>query len=174
MGLFSRERQPGTPQVVKPGDVWVRINKDSDFKTQSKASREAMRPYIEAMPVILEDMVDHKVSLESLVRAKITFIRYSVENGAVEASINSLSPDERRKLNMSSSQMVEQQQQLIDSLELFAQDIPGALKAEGLPENVKMLTLLNREAGQIYLKNQLTIRKLLLVDPAAIYKNSDR
>ena len=156
--------------------IWLKINEDQEFQQQPQVLREAMRPYIEAMPTVLSDMLDQPVNLSTLVNAKLKFLRHSVDNGIIGVAINALPEEQKSFFGDESDMFQEMFNGIIDQLASMTGDLPGLLQEQEVTEEQVMLgpqLNLNPESRILYKTGQLTIEKLLLVNPMVIYKNSD-
>lgn len=162
---------------VTPEEVWKKMQEDAEFLQQPETVQEATRPYIEALPVILADLLDQPASLDNTMQAKVKFLRYCIENGYITAVVNAM-PEEafiffsREDLPGMFEGMLSQ---LIDMLEELTGDVSALLKAQGVTEEEVMLGSnvgLNDEARLLYQSGSLTIGKLLVVQPMVIVKNT--
>jgi hypothetical protein len=157
--------------------VWEKINQDAEFLQQPEAVREAMRPYVEALPTILADVLDTPTTLNATMKAKVNFLRYCVDNGFIKAAVDAL-PDEsigffdRDELPEMFEGLITQ---AIEVAEELTGDVSALLEANGVTEEQVMLgpnVGLNNESRSLYEAGELTIGKLLMVQPMLIFKNS--
>lgn len=162
--------------VTKEG-LWAKVNEDPEMQRQTEAVREALRPYIEAAPAVLADLLDKPAIFTNIVQAKVRFIRYCIDNGFIKNIVVAM-PD--GALNLFSSDDVSEMLQktlnlLSDMSRGLLADLPAFLKKYGMTEDQIILSPemgLNAEARKLYGAGQLTIEKLLLVQPTIILKNT--
>jgi hypothetical protein len=163
--------------TVTAAAVWIKINEDVDFLQQPESVRDATRPYVEALPIILADMLNAPVTLNSVMKAKVAFLRYCVDNGFIKAAVDAM-PDEalgffdREDLPEMFESLLTQ---AIDMAEELTGDVAGLLKENGLTEEKVMLGPsigLNDEARSLYQAGELIIGELLLIQPMLIVKNT--
>ena len=157
--------------------VWTTMSEDAEFQQQPEAVREATRPYVEALPTILAGVLDAPATLNTTMNAKVTFLRYCVENGFIKASVDAM-PEEalgffdRDEL----PEMLEGAlSQAIDMLEKLTGNVTAFLEKNGVTEEQVMLSSnvgFNDEARKLYQAGELTIGKLLTIQPMIIVKNT--
>lgn len=157
--------------------IWTKINEDVEFMQQPEAVREAMRPYVEALPTILADMLDTPVTLTSATKAKVIFIRYCLDNGFVKAAVDAM-PDEALGF-FDRDDLPEMMEGLLGQALEMAEEMIGnvqaMLEANGVTEEQVMLSSnvgFQAEARALYQARKLTIGKLLSVQPMVIVKNT--
>lgn len=156
--------------------IWDKVQSERKFQMQPPAVREATRPFIEAMPNILAEMLEKPVNLENLLQAKIKVLRYCLEHGFIGIMVDAM-PDDIFLFGKDSakSMMEATLSRLIDTLEPIVTAVPEFLKAQGLTEEQIMLSpeaKLNEEMQALYKSGQLTIGRLLEEQPMAIFDNT--
>lgn len=163
--------------VLTSSDVWAKVMEDPEIAQQPESVRDALRPYIEALPTVLADQLDQPADLANVMKAKIAFLRYCVDNGFIRAMVEAI-PDEALGFMSRGSlpdMLQSQMSGLIDAAEELTGDVKSLLDAQGVTEKQVMLSDdigLNEEARSLYEVGSLTIGELLQVQPMVIAKNS--
>lgn len=162
---------------VTAKNVWTAINEDPEFLEQPEAMREATQPFVEALPVILADLLDEPATLSNIMKAKLIFLRHCLANEFIAKAVAAM-PDE-------SLSFIEREDMipLMDSalrkavnlIELMTSDMPAFLKANEITEPEVMMGSnlgLRHDALGFYESGKLTIGKLLATQPMVIVKNT--
>lgn len=68
-------------------NVWQSLTDEPRFQKQPDAFQEVTRPFAEKLPEILADWLFVKVTLKSLLEARIAFLHYCLDNGYIDALI---------------------------------------------------------------------------------------
>lgn len=161
---------------VTAQEVWNQINKDAEFRQQPAQVREAMRPYIEALPTVLANLLDKPATLSNTMQAKVDFLRYCVNNGYIKVVVTA-TPEEALGW-YDREELVEMFDGMIGQLIDMAEELTGdaaLLKGLGVTEDQVMLgpnVGLNAKAQALYKSKKLTIGKLLQIQPMLIVKNT--
>lgn len=152
-----------TTVVPTPEAVWEVINADPEFLESSKPIREAMRPYVEALPVILADQLQDKVTFDSLKKAKLVFLQYCMANGFVQAMVEAMPHPLRSRSNM--PELIEKSMNQV--IEATANGSSRAIQVQNLS------SYMNEKAMALYESGALTIGGLLMVHPMYMVANTD-
>lgn len=159
--------------TVSPEVIWEKANQDSEFTDLPKPMQEALKPFIEALPTVLADQLDNRATLVGISKAKVTFLRYCLDNDLAGKIILKMLGHYTKS---SSSEMMEaSMRQLLDSIDEIVQNAQAILEAQAVSEDEVMRSEsvgLNPEALSLYLAGELTIAKLLEVQPMLIAKNT--
>lgn len=160
-----------TEQSITGEQVWDVVSKDPDFLdvASTKAQHEAIKPFFMAAPEVLAHVIDKPVTLESLNRAKLDFLRYASQNGFFRA-VTKGTPDETM-IDMFEPVIAG----LISMMTAIAEDVPAFLKENDLTEEEVILgpaVGLNRANIERYRVGTLTIGQVLLSQPMIIFKNN--
>ncbi len=162
---------------VQPKEVWDALQKHPEFAAQRFAMKKMLRPYIEATPTVLLDLLDKTATVETLMKAKIAFLRYCVANGFVKAAV-AVTPAASLDLfgsDAAASMMESALSGAIDMAEEIAKDVPGILEQYGMTER-QLLTNpkvgLAGKALKLYDQGKLTVGEILRLQPAIIVKNT--
>lgn len=159
-------------------EVWAKAKEDPEMLRQPESVQEAVRPYIEAAPVVLAGLLDKPATLNNVMQAKVDFTRYCLERGFIKAAVDAM-PDEalgffaREDLPAMFEGILTQ---LIVQVEELTGDVTALLKEYGVTEEEVMLgpqVGLNAEAQTLYRAGELTIGKILAIQPTIIVKNTN-
>ena len=159
--------------------IWQKCQEDPELGEAPETMKEVLGEYINRSPVILKDYLFELVSLESIMGAKLAFLRYCQENNFVQRAVAAL-PEEMLGW-MSREDMVESMAstfgKLIDLAESISHDVIGFLKENEVTEEVILTSpgsnlRLNEKLQESYRAGTLTIRDLLLEQPTIILKSS--
>lgn len=153
---------------VTADNVWNAVVQEPEFAMQPEEQKEVMKPFIEALPNVLQDELANEVTVESLLAAKIKFQRYCMKNGLITA-LCKVVPDAFEGMMESIFE------QVIDMLEDIVADVPSFLEENGIDENI-FLNLpqvgLNEQARKMYNEGNLTIGELLVTSPWTLLKSN--
>lgn len=158
-----------------PDQVWQGVLKDPETASQPDVMKQALRPFVEAIPKVLADLLDMAVTVESIMKAKIAFLRYCADNGFVKAII-AATPAESLWLigaGTAASMLELALTAAISMAEQIAQDVPVMLAQKGTTERELLASPkvgLTGEALALYDKSKLTIGDLLRLQPMIIIK----
>ena len=179
-----------------PAVIWTELMKDRLFATFPEWQCEVFKPFVEAMPVALADLLDEPMTLQSFAKAKLAFLRYCLDNH-LSQKIDEADPDNKpaesaepekpaetgfgavigvlvevvetglgAMLELGMENLAEGFQELVDKA-------PAMLEKAGVTEEQVMLSPdvgLNEKAMALYKKGNLTIRKVLQIQPMIIFK----
>lgn len=162
-------------KTVLPQEVWDALLKHPEFASQPPAMQKALRPFVEATPTVLADLLDQIVTVETLMKAKIAFLRYAVGNGFIEASVKATPKAQRDLFDGMVDMLKSALETAIDMLEEIAKDVPGFLKENEITERdllVNPKVGLSGKALSLFDKGKLTIGELLRLQPSIIVKNT--
>lgn len=157
--------------------VWTKISKDPEFIQQPEAVREATRPFVEALPTVLVDLMDKPANLSNTMRAKVLFLRYCVDNGFIKAAVEAM-PEESLGFFDREDLVPMLESALSGAIEMADEltgDVTALLEENGLSEDDVMLgdkVGFTPETATLYRAGELTIGRLLVTQPMIIVKNS--
>lgn len=161
--------------------VWGVLLADPAFRAgDSEGQILVLEPFVKALPDILEKMLDKPVTLETLMQAKLAFLRYCLENGLIgkfaevsrEDSIFLMDKDSLRAM------LERTLDEVVNMLEAMVENVSGFLEEAGVTEEQVLtspsvgLSVGNTEQ---YGNGTLTIADILLTQPSiiVIVKNTD-
>ncbi len=151
--------------------VWEAIIADQAFNAEmpeGSPQREAMRPFIEGSLEALSDQLDTAVSLESLLRAKLKYFQYCIDN-----NIGNVFAD---KVGMDASMVNDTFTGMVEVLEPMVADLLMFLEEHELTEEQLMLSPqvgLHKENVQRWRDGTLTIGILLATQPEVLLLNKE-
>lgn len=153
--------------------IWEGLMKDHEFAAQPEAVKAAMRPFIDAMPALLADLEDKPASLQSIMDAKLRFLRYCVDHDFITRVVDAMSEDGPGffSKDMLKEQFASLFASLVEMLEPLAKDVQAFLRENGINEDELMRgpqVGLVGEARRLYEAGQLTIGQLLEHQPSII------
>jgi len=157
--------------------VWNKINEDPEFLQESESIREVARPFIEALPIMLAEQLDSPVNVMNVNKAKLTFLRYCVDNGYVAAATAATYGNALDFLvdGVLLETFESTLKRAIETLEFINEMMPR-LESGGLSNDEIMLSQkanLNQETRKEYLEGALTIGRLLAIQPMVIVRNTE-
>jgi len=157
--------------------VWQKLCEDEEFQKQLESVREVMRPFVEALPMLLGELLDTPVTLVSICQAKVKFLRYCLEHDFISKAYEA-TPEEALGFftrEIYASMLENTFNQLIDLMEEQIPQLPTLLQRMGLAEQDHLLDSagFREEARELYLLGELIVGRLLLVQPMIIVKNSE-
>lgn len=146
--------------TITPEQVWEAFLKDDVSTGQFDVVLAAIRPNIEALPVILADVLDVPVTLKVISEAKATFLSYCLEHSFIGTMGKNLATYSQAAMSAN-----------IQMLQTTSADVPGYLRKFGMSESEYMLhdvvgIGLNDENRLLYQEGKLTIAQLLLTQPS--------
>lgn len=165
--------------TVSPEAIWEKAKSDSDFAAMPEAMQDVLKPFLEALPTVLADQLDNKATLANIMKAKVTFLRNALENGFIAKMLPAV-PDEMLGVlsrDTWSRMISNSMQDLIELAEGILQHGQELLDEQGITEDQVMRSEragLNPEALRLYLAGELTIAKILEVQPMIIAKNTSQ
>jgi hypothetical protein len=155
--------------------IWKKLSEHPEFLENPEEVRNVMRPYIEAMPEVMDELLDLPVNLQNLVQAKILFLRHCLDNGCIEKTMAAMPADMLAFVNaeMLEGLFTELLQSLDEVLGELVLNTPAFLERIQASEEQIILGKfgLNEEATALYKAGQLTIGKILEIDPMALVRN---
>jgi hypothetical protein len=166
-------------KTVSAQKIWEVLMKDKEFAAQPEPTLKATRPFIDAIPGILKDMLNVQATLSNLSKAKVAFLRYCLDHDYIKIMVDAM-PDEalgffdREDLPGMFESMLDL---LIDSFEPLVENALAILKARGVTEDQLMTgpnVGLSGKALKLYRAKKLTIADLLELQPGIIVKNSNK
>ena len=157
-------------------EIWEHLATDVDVKCQPPSVQEAIKPFVMAAPEILRDLLNQKVTLESVMRAKLRFLHHcryfdyicKIMDARPECSYGFFSREEMTRALDSILSLD------IEVAERITSDTAGFLRAQGVTE----LQVMKNPEGlglrhgvlQEYICGSLTISDLLRMQPEVIVK----
>lgn len=163
--------------TINPQNVWDSINQDPKFLAEPEYARLVLKPFIQALPEVLADLLELPANYENVVRAKYAFLQYCSENNYITAAVEStpesaLGPFDRSFLKEMLERMFAE---LVELLGSVLESAPDFLAAQGVTD-VEVMTSselgLNAEVLELYNAGQLTIGQLAVMQPMIIVNNS--
>lgn len=175
----------GKEMTLDVSKVWEKINKDPKFAEMPEPARQAIKPLIDALPEIMANVVDKPATVASIAEMKVVFLKAFLTGGYLKAMILAW-PDEDLPMDREGLIAIteavaiteaEMRQTLKVTEEFVKSDIiAGLLKFQGMTDEVVILSPrfgLNAEALELYLDDQLTVGKLIEIQPKFIFKNAE-
>lgn len=162
---------------VNMAGVWSAVTQDSEWQQQPEKVQQAIKPFIEALPKVLSELLDKPVKLESLMAAKLAFLRYCLKHGYIKAVVDAmpdsaLGPFDRKDLPDLLDGAL---RDAVEMAEAITSNMVEFLNQYGVTEDDVMLgpkVGLNANTQSLYLSGQLTIAQLLEKQPMVIVKNN--
>jgi len=157
-------------------EIWEHLATDVDVKCQPPSVQEAIKPFVMAAPEILRDLLNQKVTLESVMRAKLRFLHHcryfdyvcKIMDARPECSYGFFSREEMTRALESILSLD------IELAEKVASDTNGFLRAQGVNELQLMKNPeglgLRHDVLREYICGSLTISDLLRRQPEVIVK----
>lgn len=163
---------------INTEDVWEAFRKDPEAAAYPGPMQEAIKPTVEKLPEILSDLVDKPLTVSTLMEAKVRVIKYTIDNGVIKALVESMPDDYLGFFTRTGllDMLLETLGNLLPVLNSISQDAVKFLEERGLTEEDLMMSPdvhLNEEVKDEYLKGQMTIGRLLTMQPMAIIKNDN-
>lgn len=161
---------------IKKEKVWKAFTEDPEAAAYPGPTQEAIRPTVEKLPEILSDLVDKPLTPSTLMDAKVRVIKYTIDNGVIKALVESM-PENNLGFFTKTGLLDMLLKTLGNMLPIFtsiAQDEIKFLEERGITEKDLMMSPdlhLNKEVKEEYLKGQMTVGKLLTMQPMVIIKN---
>ena len=162
-------------KTVLPQEVWNALLKHPEFASQPPTMKKALRPFVEATPMVLADLLDQPATVESLMKAKVAFMRYCVNNGFIEAAVKATPKATRSLFEGMEGMLKDALTTAISMAEAIAQDVPSVLAQYDVTERDLLINPkvgLTGKALSLYDKGKLTIGELLRLQPSIIVKNT--
>ena len=66
--------------TITPEDLWEAVNRDEGFAKYPDNVKEFLRPFVEALPEVLKETWDQKVTYITLIRSRELFLHYCINN----------------------------------------------------------------------------------------------
>lgn len=159
--------------------VWARVNQDPAFAAQSEAVKNAVRPYFEALPEILADMLDQPVTFSRLFQARVRFIHYCFEHDFVRVAMAAMPESTFQTLNRTYYSNVIEGTLLsaLKTAEEISRNAGIFLQKHCTTRSKAMRSPfvgMNETAQRLFLDKKLTIGQLLLVQPSVITESKNR
>lgn len=156
--------------------IWAGMMTEPDLAAEPEAIQEVMRSFVDHLPVLLADLLDKPANFQNIIKAKLRFLRYCSENDFIakyadampDDALGFLSRDEFK--DMFTGLFAD----LVEMMEPIAISAADFLKEQGIPEETLMLgdnVGLAGEARNLHMSGNLTIGKLLELQPAIIVRN---
>ncbi len=161
---------------VTGAEVWSMLLADPEVTAQlpeGSQIREAFRPFVEASPVVLANLVDERMTFQVLVNAKIKFFRYCLNNGYVDKMAAASGMGDGGMFGGMFADLLEG---VVEMLEDMASDIPVILQEQNVTEEQVMLSPqvgLNAANKKLYQAGTLTVADVLRMQPAVILHNNN-
>lgn len=161
--------------------VWKALSEDPLFLAEIPEELwPALKPYIEALPEILADLLDEPVTLMTLLKAKAAFVRYCLESDYACEMAAAIPEDQLFFVGISNEEVIARMDALtrgaLQFLETIVEDVPGFLQVFDVTEEQAILAfkpVLSPENLKKYRAGKLTIGDILLSQPMLIIKNID-
>lgn len=157
--------------------IWDEVNKDHEFLKLPEPVREAMRPFVEALPTVLSDFWEKPATLDDVLAAKMAYTKYLLDNGFIKATADA-TPQEFLG-GYSVAELFEMGEGFIreayEAMEEMMKDLSAYLESLGVTRDLVMLgpnVGLNPEARRLYEANELTVGKLVELQPMVMVKSS--
>jgi len=156
--------------------IWDALNKDPEFLKKPENEREVSRPFIEAIPSFAQDQLDLPFNLQNLLNIKISFLKYCSEKGFINDVIDTW-PEEKFfwfSKDYFKNSLNALFENMLSAYVVMANNIPKCLKKLGVNEEEFLNSEdvgLNEETRNLYVTNELTIGKLLELQPMVIIQN---
>lgn len=151
--------------------VWKALMNDPEHACLPDPVKAAIRPHMEKLPDVLEDMLDLPVTFANLVNARLRIFKYWIESDYINALVDAM-PDSSIGLIFDRDGLREMQSSLVESLiaihQTIADDPASFLSGFGLSDEAFLLnrhTGLAGEAREMYTQGTLTIGDLLARQP---------
>lgn len=158
-------------------EVLDALMRDSEYLIYPKQVLDVMKPFMLAIPEVLKDILGKKVTLDTLLEAKVVFLRYLCENGYVSAVVKSM-PEELLGI-LGRDDVLELMEgmvsELVEMLAEMAKDVPAFLEGQGVTEEQVMADpsmALKPNVLELYKAGKLTVADLLRLQPMVIVKNT--
>lgn len=164
--------------TISPQAVWEAANQEDGFPQQPEAAREALRPFIEALPTILANVLETPITISSVMSAKIAFTKYCLNNNFIGAVLAATPPEILQRMGSPeelAEQMGEMMNHIIVTAEEVVADVPAILQRHGVTEQAVMMGQqfgLNQASREQYLAGKLTIGQLIVTQPSVIFSNT--
>ena len=159
-------------------EIWKQIQEDPDFLIQPEKIRGTYKEVVEALPNVLGELLDQQLTLTNMIGAKVRFLRYILdpETGFIEKYALAL-PDENIGL-MSREELPSTLREImggaLEMLESMAGGILIMLEEQSIAQSDFLQTDkvgLGPKAIDLLRKGELTIGRLILVQPMVIINN---
>lgn len=160
---------------VQPNEVWEAVLKDPEFAAQPPAMKEALRPFVEATPRVLADVLDHPATLESLMKAKMAFLRYCLDNGFIEEAVKATPKATREMFDGMEDTLKQLLDGALKAVQEVLQDVPAFLANYEITERDVLTNPkvnLKGKALSLYDQGKLTVGDVLRLQPVIIIKNA--
>ncbi len=151
--------------------VWAAMLLDAKFAAEApegSPQREAMRPFIEGSVAALDELLDETLTLDSFGRAKVTFLRYCIDNNFAKVVGDVIGMDDHVSASMF--------EVLIETLEYILKDTRTFLADNGVTEEQVMQSQevgLNHANQEKWRAGTLTIGELLQSQPGVILQSGN-
>ncbi len=162
---------------VTPEAVWQAQLRDPDFADMPPAMLEVLRPFVEALPVVLADKLDEQCTFSTVMDAKVVFLRYCIENNFARKAADA-TPEEMLGMFDAADMyqmLLSQLEEVLETLTEVVGNVGEFLEARGVTEEEVMLSEqagLNKEARELYQSGQLTMGQVLMTQPSLVTKNT--
>jgi len=150
--------------------VWEAALADPKFAAQvpeGSPQQDAIRPFVEGSVEAMADQLDTVVNLQAIANAKMTFLRYCVDNGLGKVMGDAI--------GMGGAMLDGMFKQIIEMLEPIVANVTSFLEENGVTEEQVMVGSqvgMNAENQQKWRAGTLTIGELLMTQPSVILMNN--
>ena len=158
--------------------VWEAFERDPASVSYPGPLREAVKPTVLKLPEILSEQLETPVTFESLMGAKVVFIKYCLDNGVIKELVEVIPNDLLGSFSRSGilDSMLENLSASLDTFTDIAKDVPKFLEDNGISEQDVLFSPdfgLGEEVKKEYLEGHLTIGRLIEIQPMVIVKNDN-
>lgn len=156
-------------------DIWTALI--SDPSTEDVPAMHILEPYVVAMPEVLRTLLEEKVTLGTLMKAKILFTRYLSTEKLATKQVMLIPPAllqgrDPVQIATAAEKAMEMLCQILEKTEV---QLPDLLKAAGMTEETYFSSpkglQMKSDVYKSYQAGTLTIAELLLQQPYLIIKN---
>lgn len=162
--------------------VWKALQTDPAFFTTVPEGqpRTIFEQITENLPTVFGDTLDQQISIDSLLRAKLAFLRHMSSNGLMTRLVKSYPTELLIHSGMPVELLCELAnealQLLLSQFEEMIEDVPEMLKSTGLTEAQALahpkMGKLSTAAMQEFHEGTLTLGRLLELCPYAVLSNT--
>ena len=157
---------------VTPEAVWEAHLRDPEISALSPEMLEVLREYVWQLPSLLLWDLDKPATVATVLEAKLKFLKHCLENGFVKKAV---AVERAGVFDEVLAEMMEGVfADLLFQFESSLDNLDEILKQNGMTDEELMLRDhmgLKEEAKSLYRSGELTIGRLLLVQPSVISKN---
>lgn len=163
-----------TVSRITTAELMEVLGREPDYQEMLDGLKTAMEPFFEAIPGLLDSWLEDRVTLQTVLRAKVAFLRHALVNGYVEACIGATPAElfgafgSDYMTKFLESQMGE----LVDGFQSWIDNLMVMLVKHGVTEREGLLEFgMSGETLSAYDEGTLTMNDLLRQQPMVILKN---